>query len=297
MASKELQQMLETFRAAGSFDGDLMTMRKMLSRAPAYPKPPDITWESVDAAGVPAEWVVPNDCVPGRAVMYLHGGGYATGTLDSFRSLSSHLARATRARLLAVDYRLAPEHPYPAAVEDAMTAYRFAITAGCEPETMALCGDSSGAGLALGSMVALRDLSEPLPGVAICISPWTDLTLSGVSIESNRGTDPMVSAATLRLMADAYLGEVDRRSPKASPLFADLSGLPPLLVQVGAGELLLDDATRFADRAESAGVDVTLEVWDDVFHVWHSFADLLPEARDAVARIGAYVDQRLGGAA
>jgi acetyl esterase/lipase len=228
--------------------------------------------------------------------VHFHGGGYATGTLESTRALCSHVARATRARLLAVDYRLAPEHPFPAAVDDAVSAYRFAISEGHAPEAIALCGDSSGGGLALATLVALRELGEPMPATAICMSPWTDLTLSGPSLQLNRDADPMVSAATLALMADAYLGEVDRRSPTASPLFADLAGLPPLLVQVGAEELLLDDATRFAERAQDAGVDVTLEIWDDVFHVWHSFADLLPEARDALARIGAYVDQRLGAA-
>jgi epsilon-lactone hydrolase len=293
MASNELQQFVENVRAAGSFDGDLMTMRKMMSRAPAYPRPEDITWEPVDASGVPAEWVIPDDRVPDRAVVYFHGGGYATGTLESARPLFSHLARATRANLLAVDYRLAPEHPFPAAVDDAVTAYRFAISSGHPPDTIALCGDSSGGGLALATLVALRDLGEPLPRTAICMSPWTDLTLSGTSLQANRDTDPMVSATTLALMADAYLGATDRRSPTASPLFADLTGLPPLLVQVGSGELLADDATRFTERAEAAGVDVTLEVWDDVFHVWHAFADLLPEARDAIARIGTYVDQQL----
>ena len=293
MASTELQRFVESIRAAGSFDGDLLTMRKMLSRTPAYPQPADIEWEPVDAAGVPAEWVVPDDCVPGRAVVYFHGGGYATGTLESVRGLSSHLARATRARLLAVDYRLAPENPFPAAVDDAVSAYRFAISAGHAPEAIALCGDSSGGGLALATLIALRDLGDPLPRTAICVSPWTDLTLSGASVGANHDSDPMVSATTLALMADAYLGEVDRRSPTASPLFADLAGLPPLLVQVGSGELLVDDSTRFADRARAAGVDATLELWDDVFHVWHAFADLLPEARVAIARIGTYVDEQL----
>jgi acetyl esterase/lipase len=294
VASSELQGLLENIRAAGSFDGDLMAMRKMMSRAPAYPQPDDITWEPVDAAGVPAEWVIPDDCEPGRALVHFHGGGYATGTLESTRAVCSHLARATRARLLAVDYRLAPEHPFPAAVDDAVTAYHFAISEGHAPGAIALCGDSSGGGLALATLIALRELGDPMPGTTICMSPWTDLTLSGSSLQLNRDADPMVSAATLALMADAYLGEVDRRSPTASPLFADLAGLPPLLVQVGAGELLLDDSTRFAERAQAAGVDMTLEIWDDVFHVWHAFADLLPEARDAIARIGAYVDQRLG---
>jgi epsilon-lactone hydrolase len=294
MASPELEKLVENIRAAGSFEGDLMMLRKMASRAPAYPKPDDITWEPLDAGGVPAEWVVPDDCEPGRALVYLHGGGYATGTLESTHALCSHIARATRARLLVVDYRLAPEHPFPAALDDAVTAYRFAISAGYAPEAIALCGDSSGGGLALATLVRLRDLGDPMPRAAICMSPWTDLTLSGASLEQNRDADPMVSAATLALMADAYLGDVDRRSPTASPLFADLAGLPPLLVQVGSSELLFDDATRFAERAEAAGVDVTLEIWDDVFHVWHAFADLLPEARDAIAHIGTFVDQRLG---
>jgi epsilon-lactone hydrolase len=294
MASIELQGLVENIRAAGSFDGDLMAMRKMISRAPAYPKPDDITWEPLDAGGVPAEWVIPDDCEPGRALVYLHGGGYATGTLESTHALCSHIARATRARLLVVDYRLAPEHPFPAAVDDAVAAYRSAISAGYAPGAVALCGDSSGGGLALATLVELRDLRDQMPGAAICMSPWTDLTLSGSSLELNRDADPMVSAATLARMADAYLGEADRRSPTASPLFADLAGLPPLLVQVGSAELLFDDATRFAARAEEAGVDVTLEIWDDVFHVWQAFADLLPEAREAIAQIGAYVDQRLG---
>ena len=163
MASTELQELLENIRAAGSFDGDLMTMRKMMSRLPAYPKPDDITWEPLDAAGVPAEWVIPDDCEPGRAIVYFHGGGYATGTLESARALCSHVARATRARLLAVDYRLAPEHPFPAAVDDAVTAYRFAISEGHAPEAIALCGDSSGGGLALATLVALRELGDPMP--------------------------------------------------------------------------------------------------------------------------------------
>ena len=296
MPSRELEELLKSFRDAGTFDGDLMTMRKMLNRAPAYPTPDDITWEPVDAGDVPAEWVIPRNCVPDRAAVYLHGGGYATGTLGSSRSLSSHLARATRAQLLAVDYRLAPEHPFPAAVDDAVTAYRFAVSNGHAPEAIALCGDSSGGGLALGTMLALRDLGDPLPGIGICLSPWTDMTLSGASLQLNRDTDPMVSAATLGLMADAYLVDADRRSPTASPLFAVLEGLPPLLLQVGSGELLLDDTRRFAERAEAAGVEVTLELWDGVFHVWHAFADVLPEARDAIARIGVYADQQLGAA-
>ena len=182
MASKELQKLLEGIRAAGSFDGDLMTMRKMMSRAPAYPKPEDITWEPVDAAGVPAEWVIPDDCVPGRAIVYLHGGGYATGTLESARALFSHLARATRARLLAVDYRLAPSTRSlpPSTMRSRRTASPSRPATHRRPSRSAVT--PPGAGWRSATLVALRDLGEPMPGTAICLSPWTDLTLSGTSL-------------------------------------------------------------------------------------------------------------------
>lgn len=296
MASPQLDALLKNLRVAGGFDGDVMTMRKMLDRAPAYPPPPDITFDPVDAGGVPAEWVSPEASAPGPAIVYCHGGGYATGAPATFRSLTSHLARATRTRVLAVDYRLAPEHPYPAALDDALAAYRYAVAGGHSPDQIALVGDSSGGGLVLGALVALRDAGEPLPATAVCLCPWTDLTLSGASIETNAGSDVMVRAATLTMMADAYLGETEATTPTASPLFAELAGLPPLLIQVGAQEILLDDAKRLAERAAAAGVEVTLEVSDDGFHVWHSFADMLPEARDAIDRIAAYLDQKLGAA-
>ncbi|MDH6242732.1 alpha/beta hydrolase [Mycobacterium sp. OTB74] len=294
MASPQLERVIGMMRKADPLaSGDLMTIRKVTASAPPYPKPDDITWEAVNAGGVQAEWVIPDDCEPGRAIVYLHGGGYATGTIEANRGLCSHLARAARARVLSVDYRLAPEHRFPAAVDDAVSAYRFVLSSGYAPEHVALGGDSSGAGLVLAALVALRDGDDPLPAAAICICPWTDLTLSGATVETKRNEDPMVRASVLALMAEAYLGETDPKTPTVSPLFADLTGLPPLLVQVGTAELLLDDSRRFAQRAEAAGVDVTLEVWDDMIHVWHAFADLLPEGREALARIGSYVAQRL----
>jgi epsilon-lactone hydrolase len=196
--------------------------------------------------------------------------------------------------VLNVDYRLAPEHRFPAAVEDGVAAYRFAVSAGYAPGRIALGGDSSGGGLVLGTLVALRDDGDPLPAAGLCLCPWTDLTLSGESLRTKVDEDPMANPKILELMAEAYLGDADRRSPTASPLFADLAGLPPLLVQVGTAEILLDDATRLAERAKAAGVDVTLEIWDHMIHVWQSFADLLPEGRQAIERIGAYVEARLG---
>lgn len=291
----QLERVVAMMRRADPLgSGDLMTIRKITERAPAYPKPEDITWEPITAGGVPAEWVIPDACDPGRAIVYFHGGGYATGTIEANRGLCSHIARRSRARVLSVDYRLAPEHPYPAAVNDALAAYRFVVSQGYAPTNIALGGDSSGGGLVLATLVALRDGGDRLPAAAICLCPWTDLTLSGATVEQNRDKDPMVRASVLKLMADAYLGQADPRSPTASPLFADLTGLPPLLVQVGTAELLLDDSRRLAQQAQAAGVDVTLDIWDDMIHVWHSFADMLPEGMDAVARIGQYVDEHLG---
>lgn len=294
MASRQLQALLERMRAAGPYEGDLMSMRKMMGRMPVYPKPDDITWEKVDAAGTPAIWVSPDNAEPDRVVVYLHGGGYSTGTVEEYLALASHLARATRARVLAVDYRLAPEHPFPAAIEDALAAYGFVRSSGHHPEQIALAGDSSGGGLVLGTLLELRERGDAMPRTAICLCPWTDLTLSGASLQANADHDPMVRPSTLTLMAQAYLGERDRRTPTASPLFADLTGLPPLLVQTGSSELLADDATRLAERAEAAGVDVTLQAWEDTFHVWHSYADHLPEAQDALGQIGSHADKHFG---
>jgi epsilon-lactone hydrolase len=290
MASRQLTALLEGMRAQGGYDLDLMSMRKMMSRLPAYPRPDDMTWEEVDAGSTPAIWVTPENGEADRAIIYLHGGGYATGSARDYLAIACHLARAARGRVLAVDYRLAPEHPFPAALDDALAAYAFLRESGYAPDRIALAGDSSGGGLVVATLIALRDRGEPLPRTGVCLCPWTDLTLSGPSLVSNAERDPMIRASTLTRMAEAYLGDRDRRTPTASPLFADLAGLPPLLVQVGSSELLHDDAVRLAEQADAAGVDVTLQVWEDAFHVWHSFADHLPEAQEAMARIGAHLD-------
>ena len=196
-------------------------------------------------------------------------------------------------RLLSVDYRLAPEAPFPAAVEDAVRAYRFVLDQGIDPAGVALGGDSAGGGLTLATLVALRDAGLPLPGAGVAISPWVDLTMSSESIHSKGDEDPMLTPATIAVLADAYLAGADPKSPTASPLWADLSGLPPLLIQVGTAELLLDEGRRVGDAAKAAGVDVTFEAWDDMIHVWHLFAAMVPESREAIARIAAFLDERL----
>jgi acetyl esterase/lipase len=255
------------------------------------PMPEDVACQPVRAGGVPAEWVT----APGagdRVVLYLHGGGYVIGSINSHRDLAGRLSRAAGARVLVLDYRLAPEHPFPAAVDDALAAYRWLLAEGHTPRNVAIGGDSAGGGLTLATLVALRDAGETLPAAGVCLSPWTDLAGSGESLRTKADADPMVQWSRLAQYADAYLGGKDARTPLASPLYADLRGLPPLLIQVGTAETLLDDAIRVAERAEAAGVDVTYEAWDDMIHVFQAFAALLPEGQQAVDRIGAFVRAR-----
>jgi monoterpene epsilon-lactone hydrolase len=253
----------------------------------------DVTCTPVDAGGVRAEWIVPPGAVAERVLLYLHGGGYVLCSVSTHRDLISRIARAAGMRALGVDYRLAPEHPFPAAVEDATTAYRWLVSHGTAPGHIAIAGDSAGGGLTLATLVALRDAGDPLPATGVCLSPWVDLEGSGPSNTTKAEADPFVRKEMIQFMAEQYLGGRDPRTPLAAPLYADLHGLPPLLIQVGTAEILLDDATRAADRAKAAGVEVSLEVWDDMIHVWQLFAPLLPEGQQAIERIGAFIRQHM----
>jgi len=252
----------------------------------------DVACTPVDAGGVPAEWVAASVARGDRAVLYLHGGGYCVGSINTHRHLAGDVSRAAGARVLLIDYRLAPEHPFPAAVDDAVRAYRFLLDAGISPRHGAIAGDSAGGGLTVAALLALRDADVPLPAAGVCLSPWLDLTQSGASMDGKAAVDPMVQRDRLQRLADAYLAGADPKTPLASPLFANLTGLPPLLIQVGTAETLLDDSTRLAERARAAGVPVTLEAWDDMIHVWQAFASLLPEGGQAIERIGAFLRQR-----
>jgi len=255
------------------------------------PPAADVRSTPVDAGGVAAEWIAAAGARDDRGVLYLHGGGYCIGSIKTHRQLAADVSRAAGARVLLIDYRLAPEHPFPAAVDDATRAYRYLLGCGVRPERSAVAGDSAGGGLTVATLLALRDAGAALPAAGVCLSPWFDLTLSGASMESKASVDPIVQRDPLQRMATAYLGGADAKTPLASPLFADLAGLPPLLVQVGTAETLLDDSTRLAERARAAGVAVSLDVWDDMVHVWHAFAFLLPEARQAIERIGAFLER------
>jgi monoterpene epsilon-lactone hydrolase len=249
----------------------------------------DVMYTPVDAGGVHTEWIVPPGAAAERVLLYLHGGGYVLCSVSTHRDLISRIARATGVRALGVDYRLAPEHPFPAAVEDATTAYRWLVSHGTAPGRIAIAGDSAGGGLTLATLVTLRDAGDPLPAAAVCLSPWVDLEGTGPSFTTKVAVDPFVRKEMVEFLAQQYLGGRDPRTPLASPLYADLHGLPPLLIQVGTAEILLDDATRLADHAKAAGVEVSLEVWDDMIHVWQLFAPLLPEGQQAIERIGAFI--------
>jgi len=253
--------------------------------------PTDMRCESINAAGVPAEWITTPGVVAERVIYYLHGGGYVMGSVNTHREMVSRLSRAANARVLILNYRLAPENPFPAAVDDSTTAYRWLLSIGVDPTQLVIAGDSAGGGLTVAALVALRDAGEPLPRAGVCISPWVDLECLGESMATKADIDPMVTRDSVLMLAKAYLGDANPRTPLASPLYADLAGLPPLLIQVGTTEALFDDAKRLADRARAAGVDVILEPWDDMIHVWHLFAAILPEGQQAIDRIGEFVRQ------
>jgi len=243
----------------------------------------------VSAGGVPAEWILPAGIAAGRVVLYLHGGSYIAGSVNSHRALAANIAAAAGARALVVDYRLAPEHPYPAALEDALAAYRWLLAGDNPADKIYIAGDSAGGGLAAALLLALRDAGDPSPAAAVCLSPLTDMAFTGESMKTKAKVDLILDGRKEIQFAPMYLGKTDPLAPLVSPLYADLRGLPPLLIQVGSDEILLSDSTRLAEKAKAAGVDVTLEVWEGMQHVWHFAASLLPEGRDAIRRIGEFI--------
>jgi len=296
MASSELQMVIDMMRSNPTLtNGSVHDMRAaMEAMTAAMPLPPDSKVEPVDAGGVCAEWTLADGVGNDRVLIYVHGGGYNIGSVRTHRMLTAALSRAADLRVISVDYRLAPEHPFPAAVEDSVAAYRFVLESGVSPAKVAIAGDSAGGGLTAATLLALRDAGDPLPAAAVCISPWLDLTQSGESMTTHAGRDPIVTKEALDRMASTYLDGQNPRMPNASPLFADPAGLPPILIHVGTAEVLYDDSVRFAERVRKAGGEVELDVWDEMIHVWHAFAPLLPEAREAIGKIGAYLQKRLG---
>jgi len=264
----------------------LSFQRKMVGVAPSTALTRGMRYEKVSAGGVPAEWFRAPEADDARVLLYLHGGGYSIGSIDSHRELVSRICIASGMRGLVVDYRLAPEHRFPAQLEDALAAYRFVLK-DVPASRIVIAGESAGGGLTFSTLLSLRDARQPMPAAAVAISPWVDLEATGESMTTNARYD-YVSRPVLRVYAKRFVRDHELRHPLAAPIHADLRGLPPLLVQAGGAETLLDDARRIATRARAAGVDVTLEVDDDMIHVWHMFAPFEPRGQSAIERIGAF---------
>ncbi|MEM8766803.1 MAG: alpha/beta hydrolase [Pseudomonadota bacterium] len=267
-------------------------LREQMSRSTGKP-PADVTVKPVSVDGVPAEWLAAEGAAEDAALLYLHGGGYVFGGPDSHRDVAARLAKETKLRVLLIDYRLAPEHPFPAAVEDATTAYRFLLAEGYPPERLLLAGDSAGGGLAMALMVNLKDLELPLPRAAALISPWVDMTLLAESLLGNADKDVMLSPEAINRFATHYLKGQDPRSPLASPLHADLAGMPPVYVVVGSTEVLLSDSESLVAKLTEAGSDAELVVWPKMPHAFPVLSSLIPEGRQAIGNIGAFLAARL----
>ncbi len=246
-------------------------------------------YQPITIKNIRCEWVIPNDISHDNILMYLHGGGYSFGSIDSHRGLATNIAHISHTKTLLVDYRLAPEHPYPAALDDAITVYHWLLEHHGS-KNIFIGGDSAGGGLTLALLLALRDKKVSLPAGAVCLSPWTDLTCSNPSSEKNIRKDFLVLPQALKHCASLYYGSQNPMNPFMSPLYGDLKGLPPLLIQVGSDEMLLDDSLLFAQKAKESGVKVEIEVWEKMQHVWQFGAKHLPEGRKAIKIIGSFIN-------
>jgi monoterpene epsilon-lactone hydrolase len=259
-----------------------------------WPVAEDVALTPADAGGVPAEWSIVPGSDPSRVLMFFHGGGYCSGSLFSHRRMVTEAGRAAKIRTLSVAYRLAPEHPFPAALDDALAAWHFLRSQGIAAAHIVVGGDSAGGGLTAALITRLRDLREDLPGCAWLCSPWMDLTMSGSTLTTKDTVDPLIHKGYLEELAAAYVPSgIDRKDPRVSPLFSDLKGFPPVLIQVGSAETLLADATRFAAAAGAADVAVTLEIWPQMTHAWHIWNAHLDAGRRALASAGAFARRHL----
>lgn len=271
-----------------SDDATLEERRAALERIDRFPRPRRVDYLDTTVGGIPAILATPTRDTAERHVLYLHGGGYIVGSPRSHIAMAARLAKRAAAAVSVIDYRLAPEHPYPAAIEDCLTAYR-AIIADLDPALVTVAGDSAGGGATLATLLAARDAGDPMPAAAYLLSPWTDLTASGASYRTRADVDPMIDVHTIASTAAQYVADTPLDHPGVSPLFADLDGLPPMLIQTGSDEVLLSDSTELATRAQAAGVDVTLDVRDGMWHVYQIFAGMMPEATEALIDAATFI--------
>jgi monoterpene epsilon-lactone hydrolase len=299
MASEQaeaVKAMLIQFRQQQQDTGEvtLEEMRANMGSFGEFATEPDgVTWEPVDAGGVPAIWAIPDGGAADRAVQYLHGGGYVLGSAEIYKRFTGHLAKAVGCGVLSVDYGLAPENPHPGPVNDGVKVYRWLLDQGYAAEHIAIAGDSAGGGLTLATVLKLADDGLPQPAAAVPLSPWTDMEGLGDSMQANAERDVLLKADELKGMTDLFLGGADPRDPLAAPVHGDYTGVCALYIQVGGDEALLDDARRVADRAGTHGVEVQIDVFPEMQHVFQMAVGNMPEADDAVARIGAYLRPRL----
>lgn len=290
---EKLMGKLRTFRDTHelTIDEDRAQLDELSKR---FPLPIGLTTEALTVGNVPVEWLIPANCEAEGILYYLHGGGYSIGSIQAYRHMVGTIADAAGIRALLIEYRLAPEHPFPEGLDDAISVYQWLLDQGHDAGSIAIAGDSAGGGLTLATLLRLRDEGVPLPGCAVVISPWTDLKNSVESRCTKLSAEVVLAGPGAKDRALQYAGnESLLEHPYVSPLYADLTGLPPMLIQVGTEELLLDDSTLIAERLKEAGVDVDIDIWDGLFHVWHYYVGWLPEAEEALDEIAAWISQRL----
>ena len=282
-------------KTLGSFvtgpEKSLQERRVAMNRVDRLPRPRKVDYVETTIGGVPAIVATPTDTEPDRHILYLHGGGYTMGSPKSHIAMCARLAKRSAATITVIDYRLAPENVYPAAIDDCASTYR-AMARDVDPALITIAGDSAGGGATLATLCALRDAGDPLPGCSYLLSPWTDITGSGETIVSMADVEPMIDVALLHEASRMYAGDLPLDDPGVSPLFANLAGLPPMLIQTGMDEILLSDSTRLAERAEEAGVDVQLDFREGMWHVYQAFAGMMPEATDALIRAAVFIRAR-----
>lgn len=295
MVSKEMKKVITLLERFQSEEPSVEETRKTLKQMTKLSKiPDDINFEPVDIDGIKGEWITAPNSRSEKVLYYLHGGGFVAGSIDTHRDLVSRICRIAKVRGLMIDYRLAPEHPFPAALEDAFKAYKWLINEKkVETSNLVIGGDSAGGGLTFSVLIKARDGDLPLPAAAVVISPATDLAGEGVSFFKKADVDPFLTPELGELFRDCYLEETNPKNPLASPLYADLHGLPPIYIQVGTSEILLDDSKRIAKKLESENVDVELDVWEDMIHVFAAFGDLAPEGKEGTKKIAEFIKEHI----
>lgn len=295
MGTEAIDQVIELVRqnAVGAEGLSLEDRRASMDQTAAlFGLPDDVRTEDITLAGRPARVFTPKSGHSDHVLLYFHGGGYVMGSPTSHNHITARFAQQTGAKVISFDYRLAPENPFPAAVEDGVAAYKALLDAGTAPEQIAIGGDSAGGGLTFATLAKARADGLPMPAAAIGLSPWTDLTGRSETYKTRAEADPMIQPGAITDIGGQYLAGASAEDPLASPLFGDLTGFPPLLIQVGDAEILLDDSREFEKKARAAGVDATLEVWDRMIHVWHAFFPMLPEGQEALDRLAGFVKDR-----